>query len=77
MAQQWPNMTKRHSRFCKTYAGRGVLTLLVAGLLAELLHKLVDLGMHHHLILVPDAVLTQEVKLDVISLQALHILYLR
>lgn len=51
-------------------------TLLGAGLLAELLDQLVNLGMHHHFILIPDAVLTQEVKLDVIAFQALNILHL-
>lgn len=54
----------------------GKLTFLVSKLLAEFLDQLVHLGVHNHLILVPDAVLTQEVKLDVIARHALHILNL-
>ncbi len=45
-------------------------------MLAELLDERVHLGMHHHLVLIPDAVLSQEVKLDMITRHALHILNL-
>lgn len=45
---------------------------------AELLDQLPDLTIHLHFILVADAVLTQEVKFDVVCrlLHALYILYL-
>ena len=45
-------------------------------MLAELLDERIDLGMHHYLILIPDAVLSQEVKLDMVTRHALHILNL-
>lgn len=50
------------------------LTFFVSKLLAELFYQLVDLGMDNHLILVANAVLTQEVELDVVARHALHIL---
>lgn len=45
-------------------------------MLAELLDERVHLGMHHHLVLIPDAVLSQEVKLDMVTRHALNILNL-
>lgn len=45
-------------------------------MLAKLLDERIHLGMHHHLVLIPDAVLSQEVKLDVVTGHALHILNL-
>ena len=60
---------------CICSIGWGV-TFLISKLLAKLLDQLIDLGMNHYLILITNAVFTQEVKLDVIIRQALHILNL-
>ncbi len=57
-------------------ADAGPLTLVVGRMLAELLDERIHLGMHHHLVLIPDAVLSQEVKLDMVTWHALHILNL-
>ncbi len=59
---------------CSADAGR--LTLVVGRVVAELLDERIHLGMHHHLVLIPDAVLSQEVKLDMVTRHALHILNL-
>ena len=60
---------------CICSTGWGI-TFLIGKLLAKLLDQLVDLGMYHDLILIPNAVLTQEVKLDMVVRHALHILNL-
>ena len=57
-------------------ADAGALTLVVGRMVAELLYERIHLGMHHHLVLIPDAVLSQEVKLDMVTRHALNILNL-
>lgn len=59
---------------CKIRRGR--LTLVVLRGLAELAHEGVDFGVHGHLVLIADGVLSQKVKFDMIVLQHLHILHL-
>ena len=51
-------------------------TFVVRCLPAELFNEFVDLRVHHHLVLIPNAILTQEVKLDMVTSHALHILHL-